>query len=51
MNNCLFYFVLEPLTDEDYKKLERIMESGLMAAETSREKRKERVKKYLNWVR
>ncbi|XP_078357894.1 uncharacterized protein LOC144642722 [Oculina patagonica] len=36
------------LTDEDFKKLDIIKESVLMSAE-SREKRKERVKKYLSW--
>ncbi|KAL9982634.1 hypothetical protein ACROYT_G004703 [Oculina patagonica] len=39
----------EPLTDEDIKKLLKIVESGLVSVESSREKRKERVKKYLSW--
>ncbi|XP_078358075.1 uncharacterized protein LOC144642850 [Oculina patagonica] len=38
----------ESLTGEDIKKLEKIMET-VLKTEKSREKRKERVKKYLNW--
>ena len=36
--------------DEDFKKLEIIKKAVLLKSE-DREKRKERVKKYLNWVR
>jgi len=43
------YVILESLTAEDIKKLETIKESVLKSAE-NREKRKERVKKYLSWV-
>jgi hypothetical protein len=41
--------ILESLTDEDIKKLETIKTSVLKSS-ASREKRKERVKKYLSWV-
>ena len=39
------------LTDEDSKKLDIIKKAVLMSEGQSREKRKERVKKYLTWVR
>ena len=42
--------LLESLTAEDIKKLEIIKGSVLKSAE-NRETRKERVKKYLSWVR
>ena len=43
------HIILESLTDEDIKKLEIIKGSVLKPAE-NRERRKERVKKYLSWV-
>ena len=58
-HECPIHFILtkyslldlpESLTDEDFKKLEIIKKAVLMSAE-GREKRKERIKKYLNWVR
>ena len=45
----LMYKILEPLTVEDIKKLEIIKGSVLKSAE-NRERRRERVKKYLSWV-
>lgn len=43
------YNILELLTAEDIKKLEIIKGSVLKSTE-NRERRKERVKKYLSWV-
>ena len=37
------------LTDGDFKKIEKIKQAVLMSS-VSREKRKERVRKYLQWV-
>ena len=42
---------IDDLTDEDLKKLDIIKKVVLMSGEQSRGKRKERVKKYLIWVR
>ena len=42
--------MLKSLTEEDINKLETITEA-VLKSEKSREKRKERVKKYLKWVR
>ena len=44
------YFIAY-LIDEDLKKLDIIKNVVLMSGEQSRGKRKERVKKYLTWVR
>lgn len=42
-------WLLASLTEEDFKKLDIIKQAVLMSE--NREKRKERVKKYLKWVR
>ena len=43
------FYVKIFLTDGDFKKIEKIKEAVLMSS-VSREKRKERVRKYLQWV-
>ena len=45
-----FFFMLASFTDEDYEKLEKIINSVLIPTK-DREERKARVNKYLQWVR
>ena len=46
----LYFYILDSFTNEDSTKLEEITTSVLKPAK-NREERKERVKKYLQWVR
>ena len=46
----LYFYILDSFTNEDSTKLEEITTSVLKPTK-NREKRKERVKKYLQWVR
>lgn len=43
------YNILETLTAEDIKKLE-IIKGSVLKSSDNRERRQERVKKYLSWV-
>ena len=46
----LYFYILDSFTNEDSTKLEEITTSVLKPTK-NREERKERVKKYLQWVR
>ena len=43
------YFISDSLTEDDLKKVE-IIKKAVLIPEKNREKRKQRVKKYLQWV-